>query len=233
MAEEEARALFEAAQAIFYEFDKNLLYGNANTWFARADDWAELSTATPDAASGHNIDIWMPTGKEARSWRKLQNEVQMHWFTHPVNAEREARGDKPVNSLWLWGGASLPWAGAAPRITHAFNVSGWARSLAAGVPHHAPAANAADVIAATPASGLLMLDGLAGPALNEDWGTWLAHLQALEAAWFAPMLAALKAGRIGRLTLTLTDPATIASFSVNRQSLLKFWVKPSLSPLLP
>lgn len=231
LAEAEARALFEMAQPLFYEFDKTLLYGNANTWFVRADDWAQLLTSTPDAASGHNIDIWMPKGEGERNWRKLQNEVQMHWFTHPVNAEREACGLKPVNSLWLWGGATLPQASAAPQYTHVFNPAGWLGPLAALAPHHAQASGAADILAARPESGLLLLDGLGEPALANDWAEWLARLHAWEETWFAPLLAALKSGGIGRLSLTLTHQTGIASFSANRQALRKFWVKPSLSPL--
>ena len=36
------------------------------------------------------------------------NEAQMILHTHPVNAEREARGMPAVNSVWLWGGGTLP-----------------------------------------------------------------------------------------------------------------------------
>ena len=32
---------------------------------------------------------------------KLQNEVQMAWFQHPVNEAREARGLPAVNSIWF------------------------------------------------------------------------------------------------------------------------------------
>ena len=36
------------------------------------------------------------------------NELQMLLHDHPVNQAREARGELPVNSLWLWGGGRQP-----------------------------------------------------------------------------------------------------------------------------
>ncbi len=105
LSEPESHTLFDSAKPLFDEVGKTLLYGDAKTWFMRADDWATLQTSTPDAACGHNIDIWMPKGQGERDWRKLQNEIQMHWHIHPLNEERESRGDKTVNSLWCWGAA--------------------------------------------------------------------------------------------------------------------------------
>jgi hypothetical protein len=40
--------------------------------------------------------------------RRLQNEMQMLLYTHPVNDARSARGVLPVNSFWLSGTGALP-----------------------------------------------------------------------------------------------------------------------------
>ena len=76
--------------------------------------FAELRAASSSRASGRNIDVWLPRGPSARNWRRLMNDVQMLWHTHPVNAARELDGLKPVNALWLEGGvpvsASRPFA---------------------------------------------------------------------------------------------------------------------------
>jgi hypothetical protein len=40
--------------------------------------------------------------------RRLQNEMQMLLYTHPLNDVREARRELPVNSFWLSGTGALP-----------------------------------------------------------------------------------------------------------------------------
>jgi hypothetical protein len=104
--EQSSRALFESAQPLFEELGHDLRYGDARHWFVRADTWQGLRTTTPDAASGHNVDVWLPSGEHARAWRRLHNEIQMLWHTHPINEAREASGQPRINALWLWGGAS-------------------------------------------------------------------------------------------------------------------------------
>jgi len=231
LSEADSHTLFEIAQPLFSEVGKKLIYGDATTWFARADEWAQLQTSTPDAASGHNIDIWMPSGEGARSWRKLQNEVQMHWFTSAVNAGREEHGLKPVNSIWLWGGAPSSMQPEARPYTDAFNLHGWMRAFEQLVGRHASHADAATVIASSPQRGLLVLDHLLEAALNNDWGSWQLQLKQLESDWFAPLLVALKVGRLDHVTLIPTHHAKVSTFAANKRSLYKFWRKPSLAPL--
>lgn len=233
ISDAESRALFDAALPLFAEAGKTLRYGDAATWFVRADDWDGLQTSTPDAACGHNIDIWMPKGRGERDWRKLQNEVQMYWHAHPVNASREARGAKPVNSLWLWGGAPGTLESGTPIYKEMFNLSGWMEALAFWAEHKAHEPNATSLLSSAPQRGLLLLDALMEPAMAGDWGEWLQRLRALEADWFAPLLMALKAGKPGRLELILTHQSGWAEFAVTRNSLRKFWISPALSKLLP
>jgi hypothetical protein len=49
------------------------------------------------------VDLWLTMHPDARLIRRLQAEVQMLLYTHPVNDEREAAGLRPVNSFWLSG----------------------------------------------------------------------------------------------------------------------------------
>ncbi len=233
LAEQEARALFSIAQELFAETGRSLLYGSADTWFVRADDWIELQTSTPDAAAGHNIDIWMPQGAGERDWRKVQNEVQMHWFDHPVNAAREAQGLKPVNSIWLWGGAAAIAKPAPNRYTDTINLAGWIQAFAQFVPRNTRAGSAAQLAAARPEHGLVLLDELLEPALSSDWSHWLDQVRKLETDWFAPLRAALTAGTIDAVQFILTNDSRISRFTTTRFSLRKFWVKPSLATLCP
>lgn len=233
LPEQEARRLFDVAKPLFDECGKDLMYGNAEMWFVRADDWSELQTATPDAAAGHNIDIWMPKGSGERDWRKVQNEVQMHWFTHPVNTEREATGRKIVNSVWLWGGATVSAPCPAKQYKGAFNLHGWMQAFSRYVPDHAVVDSARELISSKSKSSLLVVDSLIDPALSNDWGRWLDYMHRLESDWFAPILQGLKSGELDQVSIVLTNDSRLTSFTTTRPSLRKFWVKPSLAALCP
>ncbi|MFC5475335.1 hypothetical protein [Paraherbaspirillum soli] len=238
LTDADARQLFDVAIPLFEEAGRSLVYGNANTWFMRADDWHDLRTSTPDATCGHNIDIWMPQGEGERAWRKLQNEVQMAWFTHPLNQQREARGLQSVNSLWLWGGsaaAPLPSTGQATYrevFSPAGMSSGWLAAFGQFAATAVADCRAGDIVSAAPQHGLLILDQLIQPALTAEWSSWLQQLRTLESDWFAPLLQALQSGKLDRLSLVFTDNTRITASTASRLSLKKFWVKPALTGLL-
>lgn len=226
----ESRILFDVAHPLFEESGFTLLYGDAHHWFVRADEWAALQTATPDAASGHNIDIWLPKGTQERAWRRLHNEVQMTWHTHELNMEREARRLNPVNALWLWGGATVTDHAATNRPA-SFSLPGAHHAFARAYQQTLEPGRLSSLLSSDLPAGLVILDQLLAPAMVEDWGDWLNRYRELEAQIFAPLLAALKAGTIGSLSLIITDGADLAEFAVSRNALRKFWMRPSLARL--
>ncbi|WP_075258752.1 hypothetical protein [Herbaspirillum camelliae] len=225
LEEEESRRLFDAALPLFTEIGHALVYGDARTWFIRADAWAGLRTSTPSAASGRNVDIWMPEGPGELAWRKLQNEVQMQWFAEALNEQREMRGQKAINSIWIWGGAD---AGvlAQERYAASFGLRGWMRAF--GDEH--PASDATQ-LGQSSGHRLLVLDALAEAALAEEWGLWLQHLEHLDRDWLAPLLLSLRTGALEALQLVLTGADRSIEVNVTRGSLRRFWHKPSLARL--
>ncbi|MDY7574537.1 hypothetical protein RGU77_09605 [Actimicrobium sp. CCI2.3] len=228
LSDAHSRTLFALAAPLFEEMGQQLVYGDAATWFLRADSWSDLQTATPDAACGHNIDIWMPKGPTARDWRKVQNEIQMHWHDGIVNQSREDSRLDPVNSLWLWGGSPAEPRLPLSRYTDVFNLADWRGEAV----RHIDSATVTEVLAAKPDHGLLLLDTLIEPALGEDLSEWLLRINGLEPTWFAPLLQAMKEGALGSCRLILTHGSLITEHLVTRTTLRKFWQKPSLKGLL-
>ena len=53
-------------------------------------------------------DKFLPTGKDTGTHRNLVSEIEMALHEHEVNLAREAEGELPINSLWLWGGGTAP-----------------------------------------------------------------------------------------------------------------------------
>ena len=228
LSESDSRALFEAALPYVEEAGHTLVYGDAGTWFLRADDWAELDTATPDAALGMDLTDWMPLGERAAAFRRLQNEVQILWHAHPVNAAREARRLPPVNAFWIWGAAAagkLP-APDAPRLA-AFDAGGVVDAMAASRP-----GDLAQFITRNEGDTILVCGSAAPYAVGADWGGWVAQLQQLEAALFAPILDALKAGSLRQARLVLSHRDALAEFTTSAMAQRAFWRRISLDRLL-
>ncbi len=204
----QSRDLFNAAQPLFEELGHAVRFGNARYWFLQAAAWRDLRTCTPDAAAGHNVDIWLPRGTDERGWRRLHNEVQMLWHTHPLNEQREARGQRRVNALWLWGGSSTQDA--------------WPQRYAqilAGAP------------VVTTDTDTRFDDAPVASALAGDWGSWLAAMQGIETRHAAPLLDALRSGASTRVILQLTDAQRVREWQVSRAGVRKFWRTPSLARL--
>jgi len=245
LREEEARALFETARECCEEEGHALQYGAPDTWFLRADDWDNIQTASPDAAVGMNLTDWVPSGAQSRAFRKLQNEVQVSWYTHPANAAREARGQAPINSIWPWGAASVAAEHAqmlvaraagklAPRpAVSTYATPGWLTSLADQ--RLSSLDDIAGKLTSTESAEggrMLVCGSMAGPAIAADWHAWLQEMHALEAALFAPLLAALKQGRIRSLRLVLSHRDGHLDATTTPMAQRKFWRKPSLERLI-
>lgn len=98
-----SRALLAAVDELFSSEGVALAWLDATRWLVAHESLHELPTASLDRVIGRNVDRWLPDAPAARLMRRLQNEVQMLLYTHPINAEREARGLLPVNSFWLSG----------------------------------------------------------------------------------------------------------------------------------
>lgn len=95
--------LFDAVRPLFESEGWVLVYAAPERWYAAHESLADLPTASLDRAIGRNVDAWLPPSPAGRLLRRLQNEVQMLLYTHPLNDQREAAGELPVNSFWLSG----------------------------------------------------------------------------------------------------------------------------------
>lgn len=224
LADADGRALFEAARALCEEAGHALVYGDAQTWFLRADGWTGFETASPDTVANMDLTDFMPKGAPALAYRRLQNEVQMAWHAHPVNSAREARRLPAVNAFWIWGASAGAAPAAVPLATYA--VPGWMAALG-GL--RLDRLDRLDAVLAR--DGLLAVGNLAEPALAADWSGWLAQMQLLEQQLYAPLLAALKDGRLAGLRLVLSSREGLVERATSPMAQRKFWRRPTLDAL--
>jgi hypothetical protein len=210
----QSRVLFDAALPLFEELNHRLLFGNEHYWFMQANSWTDLRTSTPDAACGHNIDAWLPTGASARDWRRLQNEVQMLWHQHPLNDTREQTYQPRINGLWLWGGCTM-------------GESTWGLDAMASHLIHP----AIPIDLGSDKRAIQLLDTLISPALAGDWSSWMQSMSTIDQQTLAPALSALENGTLDVLNVILSDSTRMSQWTLRPSSLRKFWAKPSLSRL--
>ena len=76
--------------------------------YVRATQPIVTAAIPPALVDGRNPDQSLPSSDTAADTLKLISEIEMTLHGHPVNAERMACGQPPVNSLWIWGGGYAP-----------------------------------------------------------------------------------------------------------------------------
>ena len=193
-----SQALLEALRPLFEEDGWQLRWGAPTRWYASHPMLDGLPTAALDRVVGRNPDLWLsaapqghadlPAQPEAqphpltRALRRLQAEVQMALYQHPLNDRREAEGLPTVNSFWVSGCGKLPaaWSGT-------------------------PSATSSDASALAPSAalpaGLTVCPDLRAGLLSDDMPLWVDAWQQLDATVLAELVQRLDAGLPLRLTL--------------------------------
>lgn len=114
-----SRALLDAVRELFTSEGYAVAWGAPLRWYLAHESLAELPTASLDRVVGRNVDAWLGQHPALRRLRRLQSELQMLLYGHPLNAAREAAGQLPVNSVWLSGcGVAQPEAPVGPWVCH-------------------------------------------------------------------------------------------------------------------
>jgi hypothetical protein len=177
-----SQALLEALRPLFEEDGWQLRWGAPTRWYASHPLLDGLPTASLDRVVGRNPDLWLSadgarkTASDAtRALRRLQAEVQMSLYQHPLNDRREAEGQDTVNSFWVSGCGRLP-GGGLPDRPDLPDTPVW------------PA-------------GLTLCDDLRAGLLSDDMPVWVDAWQQLDATVLAALVQRLDAGQPLRLTL--------------------------------
>lgn len=194
-----------------------------DVWVLQTEIETPLQDKPPLALAGVNVDPHLPD----KRWHALLNEIQMALYQHPVNTAREERGDPVVNSVWLWGGGRLPSAARGPwQTVNAEDPVALGLATLAGMRGEALPGGAAEWLAGAPADGrhLFVLDALRAPRALGDEAAQARGLRLLEERWFTPLLAALRAERIGMVTVHIPDAGLV--FETIRGDLRRFWRRP-------
>lgn len=225
IADDEAKSLADAFNEYYAVHGMRLEFATPVRGYLHLPQQPDLRTTPLACVMGRDIDAFLPGGPDARDWHRRLNEVQMLFHEHPVNRAREARGQPPINSLWLWGGGR-PLAAAASDWRHVWCDDTVVRALARldGIGCTEPPTDARTWLhAAAGGRHLLCLDTLRQAVAYGNVESWVAEAERLEQDWFVPLLQALRRGRLRGLALYPDDGY---EYRITPRGLWKFWRQP-------
>ena len=103
---EHVSALYASLHALLEPDGIHVVQDSNDQWYLVGMDATHLNTWPAHALARRDVAAHLPRSAEAGDWRRLFTETQMLFHDHPVNTERAARQQVPVNGVWFWGGAT-------------------------------------------------------------------------------------------------------------------------------
>lgn len=223
VGEDDAGTLCAALNAHFAGQGMEFFAPHPQRWYVRIGGLPDIETVPLSLAAGRNVRGLLPGGAEAAHWHQVWNEIQMLLFAHPVNEAREARGELPVNSLWLWGGgcgAEAPLQKSCDCVSSDDALAGMFASAAdipfAGWPKQWRNEAGCD-------RQLLVWTGLRPALRRGDLDAWRTALQEFEADYAQPLWRALRAGEIAQLQLDVLGADRVRQLQLSRAAAWAFW----------
>lgn len=193
-------------------------------WYLQMESVPGIVTRPLAQVAGRNVQSYLPTGQHALRWHKVFNEIQMLFFEHAVNQAREARGDLPINSIWLWGGGQAVEQLVRP-YTKVYGDSFLAGAFAqaAGIPYQVSPDDLTSCVDDNEGDVLIVWEGLRRPLQQGDLHAWRDSVERLEQNYIAPLWEALSNGRIKQLRLNVLNAGVAQRFVLTRSAVWKPW----------
>lgn len=138
ISRDEAQSLAAPLRPLFGDSGMRLETTTPTRWHLRLPSGSPLPTFdSPGEALGDDLIQHLPEGDAGRRWRQLFNETQILLHQHPLNQQRQQRGQMTANSLWLWGGGSLPtWVKSELQLMYADDLVPVSLASRAGIDVH-------------------------------------------------------------------------------------------------
>ena len=244
LSADEATQLCASLNAHFSAEGLRFFAPHPQRWYLQLAAAPDLLTRPCSQVAGKNANAHLPQGQDALRWHAVFNEIQMLFHEHAVNQAREARGELPVNSVWLWGGGREEGQLARP-YAKVCGDSQLADAFAqvAGIPSAMLPDDARDLLDGDRGDVLLVWEGLQRALQHGDLHEWRDSLRYFEQDCAAPLLDALRGGRIAQLTLDVTKSGNPLSskpdveltlpragaarrFTLTRSAAWKLWRRP-------
>ena len=109
VTDDEAHACITTLNTHFAQDGLRWHAASAKQWLLRVPNKLNVQTVDPWAGEHMPARFVPMQGEHARQLRKWTTEAQMLLYNHPINEARQARGERAINSVWMWAvGSALP-----------------------------------------------------------------------------------------------------------------------------
>lgn len=216
LSEAEAHHLIDDLNAHLAQDGLHIHYLSPRQWVLQGR--FDLTTSTPGDALLGNVNKYQPQGNDAARWRRLLNELQMLLHAHPINQQREQRGELPVNSVWLWGGGGE--YSHEKIVTQVYSDEPLVHDVAlvCDIAHdHLPGA-IEPAILRTGQTLFVYTEQLRTIKSRDVYG-WFDSLRYLEQYVLGPPLEMLRTGKLDSLTMY----SDTLSLTLTRKLLTRWW----------
>ena len=228
---DEAQQLVDGLNGFFGELGRFHL-ASPMRWYLELAAGTPLEGFSPpglSAVAGRVVDHLLPEILSNRPLRNLFNEIQSLLHTHPINRQRQADGQVPVNGLWLWGGGRLESTPGAD-FTAIWSRSRLARGLghAAQIGTHELPPDWRTLVNQSGRDGnhLVVLENLCMPTQYEDQHAYREELHTLEQRWIAPIVAAMADGRVDSLIVQSPCVFGVTTWHYRPRDRWRVWRRP-------
>lgn len=215
----EAAQFCAALNAYFMGQGMTFFAPHPQRWYVQLESVPAIQTTPLSEVIGGNVRGALPRGSEGQHWHQLFNEMQMLLYAHSLNEAREARGELPVNSLWLWGGGATAEMQARYTLVRSDDSLSAMFAAAAGVQHQPLAQLNFDAAG----ENLMVYSALRTALQGGDLHLWREALLKFEADIARPVWQALRNGALDSVALDILAAENSQRFVLRQAQTWRFW----------
>jgi hypothetical protein len=209
----EARSLVEAMNRYLSDDGCAVELASPDRWYLLSENEIGRQIPAPREMRGRPAGPVLTDSRVAGRWRHLMSELQIVLYQQPINAQREQRGEPPVNGVWIHQGrlVEAPGYAVAQVVTRSSTAQAICRELALDCGEELDESALAD----TGGDLLIFDESLESAAENRG-----LRLQWMEENWFRTVYSWLRLGKISEIVI---DPADGRRFVIRWKYLNRFW----------
>jgi hypothetical protein len=130
LSADERKVVECCVQEVFSQEEIKADTNHPGRWCMALSEPLDFQFLSLEQALGMDVAEALPGHPGALPWKRLLNEVQIALHNCPVNIRRRQNGQQEINSVWFWGGGTMPESSAQNPIESVYSEQPVTRGLA-------------------------------------------------------------------------------------------------------